>query len=80
MVGDMRRFFRFIDRHRRLFTILGWACFAVGCAIHARFLRLPDWAAIPFWIGVAGTVARWAIVEPVRQRLVQGAAAEARDG
>ncbi|MCJ8190281.1 hypothetical protein [Sphingomicrobium aestuariivivum] len=76
----MRRLFRLIDRHRRLFAILGWACFALGCAIHARFIDLPDWAAIPFWVGVGATLARWAVIEPVRQRLAQDAAAEARHG
>lgn len=39
------QFIRLIDRHRRLFSIVGAIWFAVGCAVYAKFLTLP---AFPF--------------------------------
>ncbi|MCJ7421978.1 hypothetical protein [Sphingomicrobium astaxanthinifaciens] len=63
-------------RHDRLFAAIGWTCFALSCAIHARFVSLPDWAAIPFWVGVGLMVARWAMLEPMRERLLARAKAD----
>lgn len=58
-------------RHERAIAIVSAAWFALGCAVAARFVTLPNWLAIPyltdhnaFWLTGAWNAAFWGFIHP----------------
>lgn len=63
------------DRHERLVAILGAAWLALGCAVYAKFIVLPD---LPFltddfvlYSGAAYNALWWGFVRPAIERRKQ---------
>ncbi|MGN3973154.1 hypothetical protein [Tsuneonella sp. SYSU-LHT278] len=62
----------FFERHKRTISVAGIVWFALGCAITARFIELPDWR---FWSdefalysGAAYNAIWWGFLRPAVQR------------
>lgn len=63
---------RFSERHRRVLAIVGAVWFALGCAVYARFIALPD---IPYlteeialYSGAAYNALWWGFMRPAFER------------
>lgn len=68
----INHFIRFIDRHRRLFSIVGAIWMAVGCAVYAKFLKLPTFQFLPddviLYSGAVYNVFWWGFARPAIER------------
>ncbi|MCR2832576.1 hypothetical protein [Parerythrobacter lacustris] len=71
MGGIWDRWLRFAMRHERAIAIVSAIWFALGCAVTARFVVLPEWLEVPyltdrnaFWLTGAWNAAFWGYIHP----------------
>ena len=76
-------FIRFIDRHRQFLSVIGAIWFALGCAVYARFLVLPE---LPFltddvvlYSGALYNAVWWGFARPAIERRAKVLLAERPD-
>lgn len=69
MIDDILRLF---ENHKRTFSVIGIIWFALGCAVYAKFLALPE---IPYltdkvalYSGAAYNAIWWGFVRPPLER------------
>jgi hypothetical protein len=71
MGGIWDRWLRFAMRHEKPIAIASAVWFALGCALAARFIVLPEWLEVPyltdrnaFWLTGAWNAAFWGFIHP----------------
>ena len=80
MIAAVDRFDAFVARHERACDVIAALWLAIGVAINARFITLPDLPFLSergvFWAGVVINVLWWAVLRPKIERRRKLRAAE----